>query len=126
MNVSPATSSALLKELAWAKKHLPHQGTLQHFVHHNPLEALEDFSFEKACDIAAVLYEGECFMEQAFYLQLLREGKIQPLQLKNSLSQLFATDDPEPDFEEKMLAFLSDPPPPLGGIFIQKKVAEKA
>jgi hypothetical protein len=34
----PESDAALIAEIiAWLSPYLPHQGTLQHFVHHNPL-----------------------------------------------------------------------------------------
>ncbi|MGV3523105.1 MAG: putative inorganic carbon transporter subunit DabA [Candidatus Sericytochromatia bacterium] len=72
-------------EIAWISTYLPHQGTLQHFVHHNPLNALENHPFEEACQVAEGLYQGESFLDQPRYLNYLKVGKMMPTALRQEL-----------------------------------------
>jgi uncharacterized protein len=81
--------SDLDNQIAWVGKYLPHQGTLQHFVHHNTLQSFEEYSFEEACRIAKKLYKGYCFLEPKRYLDYIESNKISKKALEKQVNQVF-------------------------------------
>ncbi len=78
----------LESEIQWVSHYLPHQGTLQYFVHHNPLEAFEKYPFEKACSLAKIVYKGKMFLEQKEYLNYIRLEKISQSALLDQLHEI--------------------------------------
>lgn len=114
---------SLSQTIDWVSHYLPHQGALQHFVHHNTLESFEDHSFDKACEIAAVLYKGQCFLEQDSYIDLLKENKMSKRQLQESIQCYLSLNDKP--FQQQLLQFLCDPPRLKSKLLIEKALQKK-
>lgn len=106
--VTMTCSTLLSEDIAWVRRHLPHQGPLQYFVHHNPLEAFTSYPFAEACTIASQLYHGQCFLSQSDYLHHLQAQRIHP----RALQQVIQTAFPQasPNAQQAIFAFLNDPP----------------
>jgi uncharacterized protein len=125
---SPLTPEAVAVEtlsdtLNWVGYYLPHQGTLQHFVHHNPLGAFENYGFETACEIGGLLYKGRCFLEQDRYLELLKAKKISKKQLQASVRKRLP--EAGQGFQDLCFAFLCDPPRLKTPLLIEKAIQKK-
>ncbi|MBT9543842.1 MAG: DUF2309 family protein [Candidatus Sericytochromatia bacterium] len=102
---------SLESDLTWISHYLPHQGALQHFVHHNPLAQFESIPFELACQQARELYGGYCFLEQRRYLDYIQQGKIALNVLEAELRDWFSDQEPlsEPDFQAFLQVLLTPP-----------------
>ena len=94
----------------WVSVYLPHQGTLQHFVHHNPLQAFENYSFSEACQIAQKVYKGYSFLEPKRYLEYIQSGKISQETLLKQLHALFAAEQLPLQYLPWFLKLLLEPP----------------
>ncbi|PIQ26285.1 hypothetical protein COW36_15155 [bacterium (Candidatus Blackallbacteria) CG17_big_fil_post_rev_8_21_14_2_50_48_46] len=105
--------SDLDQDLAWVSKYLPHQGTLQHFVHHNPLEAFEEYEFETACVLANKLYQGFSFLEQKKYLEYIALGKISKKTLEEELKMVCQNNHLKPHCKIDLFLNLILNPPEL-------------
>jgi uncharacterized protein YbcC (UPF0753/DUF2309 family) len=113
-------------DLHWISQYLPHQGTLQHFVHHNTLAAFEDMPFEEACGIAEKLYQGRCYLEQDRYLNYLKVGKISLSALQSQLRETLVNQGCEPPSAvfESLLQILQQPPALSARPLIQKRLEQ--
>ncbi|PIQ29169.1 hypothetical protein COW36_17735 [bacterium (Candidatus Blackallbacteria) CG17_big_fil_post_rev_8_21_14_2_50_48_46] len=106
-----AESVSFELDLDWVSRYLPHQGALQHFVHHNPLAAFESLPFEVACQQARELYGGYCFLEQKRYLEYLQQGKIALSVLASELRAWYSEQESlsEQELQALLQVFLNPP-----------------
>lgn len=113
------------QKMAWVSQYLPHQGTLQHFVHHNPLEAFENHPFEEACQLAEGVYQGETFLDETRYLEYLKVGKITPTALRQELKDHLQQHQVSLSEEQlgEMQTLLCAPPALSSQEIIQKELA---
>ena len=85
--VSP--EAAVLDELkTWierAARHLPSQGPITVFVHHNTLRAFEDLPFEKAVLKGAAIYGCQPYLSEEVFRAELARGRILPEDLSAAL-----------------------------------------
>lgn len=113
-------------DLHWVSQYLPHQGTLQHFVHHNTLAAFEEMSFDAACGLAEKLYQGRCYLEQDRYLNYLKTGKISLQALRYQLREALVNQgcDPPADVFEGLFQVVQRPPLLSTRPLIKKRLAQ--
>jgi len=108
--MSVVAFSDLDEVIAWVSRYLPHQGTLQHFVHHNPLQAFENYTFSEACQIAQKVYKGYSFLEPKRYLEYIQSGKISQEALLEHLQALFEAKQLPLQYLPWFLKLLLEPP----------------
>jgi uncharacterized protein YbcC (UPF0753/DUF2309 family) len=80
--------------LEFLRHHLPKQGMLKDFVHHNPLHAFDVFPFHTATTIAANMFGYQPYMHESFYKNCIAENKINP-KIYDKVKSKFATRPPE-------------------------------
>lgn len=77
-------SSPFHSSLGFSRLHLPSQGPLEYFVHHNTLHSLEDHSFFEALGIAEKLYLAKTKKSLSWYQKQYRNGRINLSELESS------------------------------------------
>lgn len=80
--------AAVEQALERAAHVLPAQNPLDRFVHHNPLHAWEEQSFDEGVREAAALYGNEPYWSLDAYRDAFRSGRIQPGDLAAVLAEL--------------------------------------
>lgn len=73
---APDHESQLLAAIAHAAHHLPAQGPISVFIHHNSLHAFEHLPFHEAVVAAGQLYETEPYLSELQFRALYAEGRI--------------------------------------------------
>lgn len=96
--------------ITWVGTYLPHQGTLQHFIHHNPLQAFENYPFSEACQIAQKAYQAHSFLEPKRYLAYIQAGKISAEALQEQLQTLSTKQQIPQQYEPWLMQLLLQPP----------------
>ncbi len=97
-SVSPET--AVLDELrTWierAARHLPSQGPITVFVHHNTLRAFEDLPFDEAVLKGAAIYGCQPYLSEEAFRDALARGRILPEDLSEALLEDLGDEADEP------------------------------
>lgn len=104
------------QRLAQAAQHLPAQGALARFVHHNTLHAFEALSFEQALEAAQKLHGHEVYRSEKDYQRDIQTGRIRHEDLKAVIQQALAERAEQPvaglaSPQELWLGLLSHPVP---------------
>jgi uncharacterized protein YbcC (UPF0753/DUF2309 family) len=66
----------LEKVLHHLEHHLPSQGPLKDFIHHNTLHAFQNYKFENACMLASNIFGYKVFLTVEEYRSLYKKGRI--------------------------------------------------
>lgn len=101
--VSHKDSIPLRSAILFAREHLPTQGPLEYFVHHNTLHSLENYNFFDALKIARNLYHAKTNMDLSWYQRQLTQGRILSDDLRQSFERVFPKVDYNLIKENKLL-----------------------
>lgn len=102
--------------LAQAAQHLPAQGALGRFVHHNTLHAFESLPFDQALETAQALFGHEVYRAEKDYQHDIQTGRIRHDDLKAVIQQTLGNSAQErvaglASRQELWLGLLSHPVP---------------
>lgn len=94
--------------ISFAKQHLPAQGPLEYFVHHNTLHSLEGYNFFEALKIARNIYGAKTNKQMKWYQEQFRKGRITEVDLQKSFERIFPTVDYQMVKEKQLLFWNED------------------
>lgn len=112
--MSNVESSDLHSLIERVGKHLPSQGPLKDFIHHNPLHAFQKWEFHRGVLEAEKIFGARPYLKFDDYRQLLKKGSITQSGIQKALTQ-HSSSPAERAFWKKQMhsLFEEDPPRPL-------------
>ena len=85
---APPTVSVLAELLDHLAHHLPDQGPIEVFIHHNTLHSFEDLPFHQAVIKAGTFYSAKGYLQEHEYKRLYDTQKISPRDLAEARQRL--------------------------------------
>ncbi|UCN00761.1 DUF2309 domain-containing protein [Sulfurimonas sp. SWIR-19] len=84
--------STIMQKLDAVKGTVPHYWPIGAFIHHNPLKGFEHLHFKEGVAQAQSIFGGNVYMQPSYYLNLYKEGKINPNLLEANLKEILKSD----------------------------------
>ncbi len=91
--------STIMQKLDSVKGTVPHYWPIGAFIHHNPLKGFEHLHFKDGVDKAQSIFGGNVYMQPSYYLNLYKEGKINPDLLESNLRDILKSDGLEEHYD---------------------------